>query len=101
MVDVAPEHLEVIRSILAQYAPDCEIRVFGSRVNGRASKYSDLDLVLVGARKKDWKELEKIKEAFSMSDLPFTVDVLDWNDTAQGIRDAIEARYEVILKPSI
>jgi predicted nucleotidyltransferase len=31
-----------------EQAPNCEVRAFGSRLEGNADKYSDLDLVLVG-----------------------------------------------------
>ena len=40
--------METIKRILVEYVGDCEVRAFGSRGNGEASKYSDLDLAVVG-----------------------------------------------------
>lgn len=36
-----------------------------------------------------WKLLAEIKETFQESELPFRVDVLDWNDITESFRKAI------------
>ena len=51
MIDLAPSHLRTVRQLLADLAPECEVRVFGSRVAGNAKPYSDLDIVLIGGRR--------------------------------------------------
>jgi predicted nucleotidyltransferase len=48
MIDIEERYLAEIQRILSEWAPDCEVRAFGSRIGGNAEKYSDLDLVLVG-----------------------------------------------------
>jgi predicted nucleotidyltransferase len=48
MINLENTYLMEILSILKQYVPDCEARVFGSRVNGKAQRFSDIDLVLTG-----------------------------------------------------
>ena len=45
----------------------------------------------------DWKLLAEIKETFQDSELPFRVDVLDWNDIAESFRKAIETNGFEIL----
>jgi predicted nucleotidyltransferase len=75
MIDVTPEQLEIILGMVSQFFPDCEVWVFGSRYNGTAKHYSDLDLALVGQSKLDWRRLAELKEAFQESDLPFRVDL--------------------------
>jgi len=97
MIDLAPRHLEKVRTILRQHVPQCEVRAFGSRVSRTAKDYSDLDLALVGAGKLNADALRHLKEAFEESDLPFRVDVLDWHDTSPEFQKVIEKQYEVLL----
>jgi len=41
--------------------------------------------------------LEEIKEAFQESELPFRVDVIDWNEITDAFRSAIEeSGYEYL-----
>jgi predicted nucleotidyltransferase len=96
VISLIPQHLNEIKKIFRERAPDCEVRVFGSRVNGTAQPFSDLDLALVGAVKLGWRRIERIKDAFSESDLPFIVDVLDWHELPENFRAVITAGYEVI-----
>ena len=83
MIDLRPHHLETVRQILAHYVPQCEVRAFGSRANWTAKDYSDLDLVVVASGKlSEDTLLRHLKEAFEESELPFRVDVLDWQATS-------------------
>ena len=47
MIDVAKQHLTTIKCILEKHIPECEVRVFGSRIAGTAKKYSDFDLIII------------------------------------------------------
>lgn len=96
MIDLAPEHLETVRRILAEHVPGCEVRAFGSRTDGTAREYSDLDLALVGDGKLDWGALEALKDALSASDLPIAIDVVDWHAISPEFRAVIERGYEVL-----
>ena len=98
MIDLKPEYLEEVKHILIKHATDCEVRAFGSRINGQAIKYSDLDLVLVGKEKLDWRLVEKIKDAFADSNLPFMVDIIDWVATKENFRRIIREEYVVLQK---
>jgi predicted nucleotidyltransferase len=94
MIDLDPVYLEVIKKILYKYAKGCEARVFGSRINGTAKDYSDIDIALVSDNKIERKMLIDIKEAFQNSNLPFRVDILDWNRISDEFRINIEENYE-------
>ena len=96
MIDVPDHHLKTIKRILAEYAGDCEVRAFGSRGNGTASEYSDLDLAIVGKSKIGRRVKILLREAFEESDLPFRVDVIDYNTVSESFRAIIEEKYEVI-----
>ncbi len=99
MIDVSPNHLDIVLYILAKYVPECEVRIFGSRFTGTAKLYSDLDIVLVGPEKLDWRLLVDIKEEFQESELPFRVDILDWNAISAEFRKVIEERgYQVMVQ---
>ncbi len=96
MIDVEIKYLSMIKSILSQHVPEYQVWVFGSRVTGKASVYSDLDLVLIGNKKLDRCCMEELKSAFSESDVPFKVDVADWHDMPDWLQKAILEQYEVL-----
>lgn len=100
MLDVAEQHLETIKRILGEYVGDCEVRAFGSRVTGTAKEYSDLDLAIVGKTKIKRRTKMLLREAFEESELPFRVDVVDYNAISDAFRTIVEKKYEVIQKKS-
>jgi hypothetical protein len=64
-------------------------------VQGASKKWSDLDLAIKADSTLDWKLLSEIKETFQESELPFRVDVLDWNDMTSAFRRTIDVNsYE-------
>ena len=90
MLDIPPEHLATLKTILSSFVPDCEVRTFGSRCNGTARKYSDLDLCICSKEKMDWKLLADLKDALMESDLPFRVDVLDYHTMPEQFRENVK-----------
>ncbi|MDR3181816.1 MAG: nucleotidyltransferase domain-containing protein [Planctomycetaceae bacterium] len=78
------------RKILADFVPDSEVRVFGSRCNGKAWKFSDLDLCVCGREKLPGLLLEEMKDAFMESDLPFRVDLLDYHTVPEHFQKNID-----------
>ena len=97
MIDLNPNHLETVKTILAQHVPECEVWVFGSRATWTAKDYSDLDLAIVGKGSLDWRILGRLKEAFEESILPMRVDVLDWHAISQNFREVIERDHVVLV----
>lgn len=88
-LDFTPEQLAIVREILAKHLPDREVRAFGSRVSGTAKKFSDLDLVVMGDDPVPLSILSALEEAFSESDLPFKVDVVDWAAADENFRRVV------------
>ena len=82
MLDLRPEHLEIVRELLAAHAAECEVLAFGSRVNGTSTRTSDLDLALRGAARLGIARIALLKEVFEESTLPFRVDLVDWHDAS-------------------
>ncbi len=98
MIKMEEKYLAEIKRILHAQSPEFEVRAYGSRVNGSAKKYSDLDLALVGDGPLDWRKIAALKNAFSESDLPFMVDVVDWHTLSPEFKEIIAKEYEVIQK---
>ncbi len=100
MIDLDPKQLEEVKAILQANAPHCEVRVFGSRVRGTAKPYSDLDLVLVGEEALGWQTIEALKDTFSQSNLPISVDIVDWHDISEDFQKIINECYEILQAPN-
>jgi len=96
MIDVTRQELTIIRNILREHVPQCEVRAFGSRVTDTAKDYSDLDLAVVGESKIERRIMLRLKEAFEESKLRFRVDVLDWQTISESFKKVIESQCEVI-----
>lgn len=56
--------------------------IFGSRATGDFRKYSDFDIGVTGDRLKATVYFD-LESAFEESDLPYTVDVVDFNDLSE------------------
>ena len=95
-IDIKPDELAEICRILAEHVPECEVRAFGSRVTGRAKPYSDLDLAVVGPEVIHWNDLAQLTEAFQETELPFRVEVMDWNAAMPAFQEVIAAQYAVV-----
>lgn len=58
---------------------DCRVFIFGSRATKKAKKFSDIDIGIKSSKAIPWWKLSLIEEAFEESDLPYTVDVVDFS----------------------
>ena len=98
MLELNPNHMELIKKILAIYAKDQTVWAYGSRVKGTAHAGSDLDLVIVNNDDTfNSESLSALKAAFSESNLPISVDVLSWHDLPEYFNKIeIAKRHEVI-----
>ena len=100
MLDVEAHNLVIIRQILQKFVPDCEVRAFGSRINGTAKPYSDLDLAIVGKEKIKRRTKTLLRDEFAESNLPFIVEVLDYNAISKEFQAVIDKQYEVLQQKS-
>jgi predicted nucleotidyltransferase len=88
--DLSPVHQRLVREILSAHLPaDAEIWAFGSRTAGRARPYSDIDLAIDAGRPLTLNELARLGAAFSDSDLPYRVDLVDWRALDERFRRTI------------
>jgi uncharacterized protein len=96
-LDIDPSDLALVLAILVRHVPGREIWAFGSRVGGRARKYSDLDLCVVGDAPLPADIRAALAEDFSESDLPYKVDLVDWAAASGSFRDIISSGKIVLL----
>ncbi len=100
-MNLGDREMAIIRHILGTMMPEYEVWAFGSRVHGRClRKFSDIDLAIISDAPVDSGRLSALREAFSESDLPYRVDVVDFASASRTFRDIIQQDYEVIQKNS-
>jgi type I restriction enzyme S subunit len=73
-----PEQKEKILECVWRFAPHAKVFIFGSRARGNHKRGSDLDMMVRGEKPLTDLQISDIKEALSVSDLPFLVDVQDY-----------------------
>lgn len=93
MIDVLPDQLSIIESILKTHVPNHNVWAFGSRVRTCAKEHSDLDLVIIGNVKLPLATLASLKETFEESVLPYRVDIVDWHRISEKFRSVIKQNY--------
>lgn len=101
LLDIRSNDLDILRSILRQHVPDREVRAFGSRVNGTARKFSDLDLVVMGETPLSIDIVAVLSEAFSDSNLPFKVDIVDWASVSPQFQAIIQQMWVTVQTASL
>jgi predicted nucleotidyltransferase len=86
------EHdLSIVRDVLAAHLPPgFSVQVFGSRAKGTPKRYSDLDLAFKGDEPLTLSQVADLQDAFSESDLPFKVDVVDWLSASPYMQAVID-----------
>jgi uncharacterized protein len=98
-LDLRPEWLETVRRLIALHIPEAEVFAYGSRTNGTSHDGSDLDLI---ARNPDdptkpLSGVTTLREAFSESNLPILVDLLDWAQIPESFRLEISRSSTVLV----
>lgn len=85
-IQIEDRHMQLIKQILAQYP--YTFYLFGSRVKNKARKFSDLDLCFIESI--PWATRAHIEEDFEESNLPYKVDLIDWNLCDNDFKEMIQ-----------
>ena len=74
--------------IVHEYLPDDSYKtfIFGSRASGKNRKFSDIDLGINGPKPLTPKEYVRIQGALEESDLPYHVDLVDFNKVSDTFK---------------
>ncbi len=96
MIHLKPGERERVREILKRRISNCEVWVFGSRVDGNPRPFSDLDLVLVSEKPLSFGLLAQLAEDFEESDLDFKVDLVELSRLSPSFRERLSAHHEIL-----
>lgn len=93
-----PRYLDMVLDVLRRHLPEAEVWAYGSRVRGDYHDTSDLDLV--ARNPTDLNQplplLADVAEAFSESNLPIMVQIVDWARIPREFHGEILAGYVVV-----
>ena len=92
MIDLSEKYLTMLEDIiLRNVRGDVEVLMFGSRVNGTARKYSDIDICLKSKHEIQPLVINRLKEEVSMSDLPYLVDIVVYSNCTWEFQRIIDS----------
>ncbi len=99
ILDVDPRWKALVDDILCLHAPrPCRIWAFGSRVPGRARRFSDLDLAFDAGRALTLHDTAVLADAFEESDLPWRVDIVDLVTCSPTFRRDVESHALLVFE---
>ena len=92
------QDLSILRDIFKKYfTSSVDIWAFGSRVKQSARQYSDLDLLIDYQHQPlPHRLLTQILSDLEESDLPFRVDIVDWNAINNSFRTQISQDKQLL-----
>ncbi len=98
LLTLPDRYLQIVQDVLSAHIPDAEVWAYGSRVNGDCFEASDLDLVVrqPDDLRRRQSNLYEVKEAFTESNLPIIVQLVDWASIPAEFHTEIAAKYVVI-----
>lgn len=91
-------YLQMVQAILQTHLPNAEVWAYGSRVNGDYYEASDLDLVVRQPEDLSRQQLNlgEVIDAFSESNLPIIVQLVDWARIPTDFHAEIAENYVVV-----
>ena len=92
---IKPEHLKMLLDIFDSYCPKAEVWAYGSRIDGSAHEGSDLDLVVKDFHTKN-VNIGHLRELFSESNIPFCIDIFEFDQLPHSFQEEIKKNYIVI-----
>ena len=88
MSDYKSQIIDIIRKYIKDKS--IEILLFGSRAEGNSSMISDYDLAIRSKDELSETILSTIKEELDNSNIPFKVDLVDYNKVSDALRESID-----------
>ncbi len=97
-LDLPQKYLAQVQTLLHTHVPHAEMWAYGSRVSGGSHEASDLDLVLRNPKSllEETGALYDLKEAFTESNLPIRVNLMDWARIPVSFHREIERAHVVV-----
>lgn len=96
MIAVSSEEFEIIIKILNAHIKKGKVYAFGSRYKNNNRKFSDFDIAIDTGEKLSFEFLNILKDAFEESDLPYRVDIIDYNNISDKFKKIVDGGNEII-----
>lgn len=96
MLAVKKKHLAELERIFEEYCPKAEIWAFGSRIKNESHSGSDLDLAVKSFHEEN-KSVPELRELLNDSDIPFLIEILDFEKIPQSFQREILKKYVQIF----
>jgi type I restriction enzyme S subunit len=96
-IAITTEQRETLLTLLRNHLPDTAAWIYGSRINGRATPRSDLDMVVFSTPEQS-RQVADLREAFEESSLPFRVDLFVWDEVPESFKANIESKHVVLTE---
>ncbi len=97
MIFLEQDWREEMEQILNRFVSDRTVVLFGSRCHGTPKPYSDIDLCIMSDNPVDSITMSQLRLAFSESNLPVTVDVVDWTTVSPEFQKVISSKCEQVF----
>ncbi|MDD2599164.1 MAG: restriction endonuclease subunit S [Kiritimatiellae bacterium] len=94
-IDIAPQDMKTLHSLLSQHLPGVTAWAYGSRVKWNSRPNSDLDLVVFAPPERR-PDVAALRTACDESNLPFRVDLFVWDEVPEKFRKTIEAEHVAV-----
>ncbi len=94
-INISDKNLKILTDIFDSYCPNAEIWAYGSRVNGVSHAGSDLDLTVKSFNSSE-PLLYELKELIRESNIPFLVDINEFDYLPDYFKSEILKGYAVI-----
>jgi len=99
-IAVSEPHRCFILHQIERFLPKATVWAFGSRVKGTCRPASDLDLAVHCDKQTALTSLIQLNAVLEESDIPYKVQVLDYNRLPKNMQDNIKQEYAVFYAPS-
>ncbi|MDR1456492.1 MAG: nucleotidyltransferase domain-containing protein [Puniceicoccales bacterium] len=98
MIKLTTEELAIVHEILSRYlsGTGANVYVFGSRITEWIKPFSDLDLA-IECDEATAEKLPKLRAAFSDSDFPYFVDLVDLHRCNPDFRDIVNGQKAKLI----
>ncbi len=98
------EQLDFINSSIDSIiGEDSSLRVylFGSRATGKHRQNSDIDIAIKSKQVNIDKKISELKDIFKESDIPYKVDLVNWDLILEDYKAGINKDKKLIFKGSV
>lgn len=92
MINLKQQYYDELHNIFDKYCPKAEIWAYGSRVNGDSHSGSDLDLAVKSFNEDD-KYLYELRELLNDSDIPFLIEIQEYDRLPESFQEEINKNY--------